>query len=78
VKEQGEYSKDRQRTIKFLLVLIGLLFLGIYLHKIGTMGGPKLWVDSGAMYRNDRMGEPVGADFIVFWAASYLSLEESG
>lgn len=75
VKEQGEYSKDWQRTIKFLLVLIGLLFLGIHLHKIETMGGPKLWVDSGAMYRSDRPGEPVGADFILFWAAVDLSLQ---
>jgi hypothetical protein len=80
VKESGENNKDRQKTIKFLLVLVGLLFLGIYLHKIGTMGGPKLWVDSGAMYRSDRPGEPVGADFTLFWAASYLSLQagESG
>jgi hypothetical protein len=71
---KGENRKDRQRTIKLLLVLVGLLFLGSYLHKIGTMGGPKLWVNSGAMYRSDRMGEPVGADFTLFWAASYLSL----
>ena len=73
---QGEENrKDRQRTIKFLLVLVGILFLGVYLHKIGTMGGPKLWVSSGAMYRSDRVGEPVGADFTLFWAASYLSLQ---
>ena len=75
VPGRGENRKDRQRTIKFLLVLVGILFLGVYLHKIGTMGGPKLWVSSGAMYRSDRVGEPVGADFTLFWAASYLSLQ---
>jgi hypothetical protein len=75
VQGKGENRKGRQRTIEFLLVLIGLLFLGAYLHKIGTMGGPKLWVSPGAMYRSDRVGEPVGADFTLFWAASYLSLQ---
>jgi len=65
-------SKKQQWTMVFLLVLVGLIFIGSYVHKIRKMGGPIL--SSGVMNRSDRTGEPVGADFSLFWAASYLAL----
>ena len=72
--EKGMNRKNPQRIMILLLVLTGLIFLGSYLHKLSEMWGPATGMKAGAIYRLDRMGEPIGADFTLFWAASYLSL----
>ncbi len=57
-----------------ILIFIVILFIGMHAIKITRMWGGAISGKSGAIHRGDRPGEPIGADFTQYYAASFLTL----
>jgi hypothetical protein len=67
-------TKQPQNILLILFIFIAIFFIGLHVAKIRQIWGSAIIGESMGYSRSDRMGEPIGADFTAFYAASSLAL----